>query len=227
MPSKLQQVAAMLSGLDICELEGVMVLARRETQMRPRTVCKFLALPAELRNISYELVAREHLNTHLSYQHNETRCAPFSTNKQLRVEFMDLCYSEQLVKNVHLASVEFVDGDEPKISWKAFDNQRFRKLLLDGGKGIEVNLLNKKYTIKCATESFVTVETWAIQEGRISGNEISTCGTFDLVDPDSNDLKKKPVFFQVTKNVITAKGLDNDVPTLRDFDELLLRCRKA
>lgn len=95
MPTKLEQLAAIMAGMTTLELDTAKALAQVQIDKAPKsTDCKLLNLPAELRDLIYYFAAIMHLHAY----GNTKRCGLLSANKQVRAEFMDILYSKQTAK---------------------------------------------------------------------------------------------------------------------------------
>ncbi|KAK4504790.1 hypothetical protein PRZ48_002752 [Zasmidium cellare] len=228
MPSKLEQVAAMLAGLDKYELESTICLARQEINTRPATGCKSLDVPAEIRNIIYDLVATSYLHRWGSYYDDQDRCGLFSANKQIRIEFMDMCYSKSKVTDkIWFASANFSRRygylEVDKMSWKTVESPKFKKLLLDGGPCVTTASAGwqKQEDLQQWVRWLHEDEQVQLTKGTLSQDDASIFGIFEATGFHGDENSTKYASFSVMKRAIKAKGLEDELPVFDDGIKLI------
>ncbi|KAF2168299.1 hypothetical protein M409DRAFT_53578 [Zasmidium cellare ATCC 36951] len=222
MPTKIQQIVAMLDGLDNCELESIRSAANQVIESRPGTSCKLLSIPAEIRNFIYHFVARGYLDSYGSYEHEGGRCGLFRANKQLRVEFMDICYDKKTVGRIQLASAELDSYRRvKKMSWVPVRGEKIKKLILDGGERITIFPFDNFKGATDWAERTIEVDDWCVAEGDISNQEARIVGIHSNDDGNDGEGLRKHAVFAIKKTVIREEGLEDELPVFDDGTKLI------
>ncbi|KAK4504791.1 hypothetical protein PRZ48_002753 [Zasmidium cellare] len=136
MPTKLEQVIALLGSMSKLELESTNAAAQAHIERLPVTTkCHLLNLPAELRNDIYYYAGIIHLREY----GNTKRCGLLGVSKEVRIEFMDIFYSGQVVTlRSGLVDPKDMTDDIADMGLSTPDvaNRKSLKTLLDGFNGI-------------------------------------------------------------------------------------------
>lgn len=131
MPTKLSQVAAILKDMSAIELEAVRSIAQTHIENKPAPkTCKFLVLPAELRDLIYSFAAIAHVRAF----GNTQRSGLLSANKQIRTEFTDIFYSPRVLNLSIVTACHSTLNGKPKLTLTLtpLHNRLTNKALLDG-----------------------------------------------------------------------------------------------
>lgn len=141
MPTKLEQVAALLQGMTPLELDCARDIAEKHLELAKvsqsqNTKCRLLGLPAELRDLIWIFAGIIHLRSY----GNTKRCGLLRANKQIRIEFMDVFYSDKVVKQLSIGHINTrcftaVPGSVT-MKFQRCADKRSLKALLDGGAKI-------------------------------------------------------------------------------------------
>lgn len=206
MPTKLEQVVAHVGTLSKLELDSIIAVAQAHKERLPDTTkCYLLDLPAELRNIIYYYAAIIHLREF----GNTQRCGLLGVNKQVRIEFMDIMYSNKVAVlrygTAHTTNATTASAST-HVSSKATANKKTLKKLLDGLEGI-TKIQGTQFVPRCWVDGKVArisrdVYVYPDQE------RFRVLGTLKLV----TGKRDREVSFGCWMHEAKQYGLDYEIP---------------
>lgn len=164
MPTKLEQATAVIANMTPLELDCLKGIFDKHGELArvkqlQNTKCRLLDLPAEMRNLIWIFAGIIHLRNY----GNTQRCGLLSVNKQVRIEFMDVLYSDKVV--VQLKSGRIDKGDYMMaINFKHCVGKTTLKALLDGGEKV-ARIMGEQFATGSNTKAEIAKQVKAWRTG--------------------------------------------------------------